>query len=105
MTAGPRPPDLGVRFSTVARVGVALALLLPYLSFAAAYAWHHHTSNGLSGELAVATAYGLLDTVTAALAHPMHTLVYCAVLAALTRFAFGAPPRSGSPRRDRMRRR
>jgi hypothetical protein len=71
-----------------ARGGVAAALLLPFLYFAVTWFLHGGSRAGLLMAIVEGSANGMLDLLGYVLSHPINGLIYVALLAAASRFAF-----------------
>ncbi len=78
------------RYTTAARLGLALVLLFPVLQFVVQYLLINHSLNGITDELVLATVQGALDMAVDLLNHPVKSIVYLLVVGVMSRFAFGA---------------
>lgn len=74
--------------STIIRVGLALALFGPLLYFVGWYWWTFGTFNGLLPTLIDGIVDDAIDTLNAALAHPVQAVLYSVILTLVTRWVF-----------------
>lgn len=76
------------RTAALVRLGLAIALLFPVLSFAAVYLWTYRTVDGIVPTLLSATLDGVGDWLSAAIAHPMQRVIFSVVVGLVGRWVF-----------------
>lgn len=76
------------RTTTLIRLGLAIALLFPIVLFVADYLWTFHTLDGIVPAFLTTALDSVGDWIGAAVAHPMHTLVFGVVIGLVSRWVF-----------------
>jgi len=76
------------RTTTLIRIGLGIALCFPVVLFAVEYLWMFHTLDGIVPAFLTACLDSVGDWVGAAIAHPVHTLVFSVVVGLISRWVF-----------------
>jgi len=71
------------------RLGLLIALMMPFLYFAGWYLLHYRTFDGFVPALATQSIASFGDWLSMAIEHPVQTVIYASVLALISRFTFG----------------